>query len=311
MFSQLWNAVASFFATIINAIYTFVPSYGWAIIIFTIITRLILLPLTLQQLKSSEAMKRITPLMNELEKKYKDDPQKKAEEQMRLYRENNIKPLAGCLQMLIQFPLILIIYQVVQKPLTHIIKLPQAAIDTIVGRLEGFSFTTEFALIQEITTRGTAIADSFKDLGYRVINFKFLGLDLLQVPNFKVPSAIWIIPALVVFSQWLSMRLIMPPAPRDEKDESQATQFNSTFMKIVPWMLGYISFVTPAALGLYWTTSSFIQTIQQYILNKYVKKGDVAPVKIAETKEESPAAAVSTKKPTDPGKKNAKNKKKK
>ena len=310
MFSQLWNAAANFFAMIINAIYTFIPNYGWAIIIFTVITRLILLPLTLQQLKSSAAMKKINPLISELQKKYKDNPTKMNEEQMKLFKEYGINPLASCLPMLIQLPLILIIYQVVQRPLTHIMGIPESAIAAI-RELLPKTAVSELQLIQGIVARGDALAEGLKVFGYRIINFRFLGLDLLQTPSIQQFSAMWLIPLLVVVSQWVSMRAVMPPAPKEGEEESQASQFNSTFFKIMPWMLGYISFITPAALGLYWITSSVLQALQQTLINRFVVKKEEPATKIVIEEEPVMQEENLTKKPVDPGKKNAKNRKKK
>jgi YidC/Oxa1 family membrane protein insertase len=88
-------------------------SYGVAIIVFGILVKMVTLPLTLQQLKSSRAMQRIQPLMQELQKKYKDDREKLAQEQMKLYREHGVNPLGGCLPLVIQLPILWGLYQAI------------------------------------------------------------------------------------------------------------------------------------------------------------------------------------------------------
>lgn len=90
-------------------------SYGVAIIIFGVLVKMVTLPLTLQQLRSSRAMQKIQPLMQELQAKYKDDKEKLAQEQMKLYREHGVNPLGGCLPLLIQMPILIGLYQAIIK----------------------------------------------------------------------------------------------------------------------------------------------------------------------------------------------------
>lgn len=93
--------------------HTLLGSYGIAIIIFGIIVKMVTLPLTLQQLRSSRAMQKVQPLMKELQDKYKDDREKLAQEQMKLYREHGVNPLGGCLPLLIQLPVLWGLYRAI------------------------------------------------------------------------------------------------------------------------------------------------------------------------------------------------------
>lgn len=107
--------LASGIRWIFDLIVGFTSSYGIAIILATILIRLLLLPLTLKQTKSMEAIKQIQPHLTELQAKYKDKPQELQEKTMKLYQDNKVNPLGGCLPMLIQFPILIAFFRVLQN----------------------------------------------------------------------------------------------------------------------------------------------------------------------------------------------------
>jgi len=93
-----------FFGWLLAALHVFIPNYGWAIIVLTVLVRLVTAPLTQKQMKSMERMRKLSPKLNELKEKYADDRQKQSEEMMKLYRQEGVNPLGGCLPMLLQLP---------------------------------------------------------------------------------------------------------------------------------------------------------------------------------------------------------------
>ena len=99
-------------------LYALIPSYGIAIILLTVAVRLVLYPLTVKQTKSMQAMQRLQPEIKRLQAKYKSDRQKLNEEMMKFYKENQINPLAGCLPLVLQLPLFIVLYRVIAG-LTH------------------------------------------------------------------------------------------------------------------------------------------------------------------------------------------------
>ena len=105
---------------IIEHIYNLVSNYGLAIIIFTILIKLILIPLNIHSQKAMKKQQKIQPLMAELQKKYANDQEKLQREMMKIYKENNISMTGGCLPMLIQMPILIGLYQVIQKPLSYL-----------------------------------------------------------------------------------------------------------------------------------------------------------------------------------------------
>ncbi len=112
---EFFGTLSTIVAGWLQWVYSIVGSYGWTIIIFGILVRLITWPLQLTQMRSARAMAALAPQMEALKKKYKDDREKLSQAQMELYREAGVNPLGGCLPMLIQFPILIILYQAIQK----------------------------------------------------------------------------------------------------------------------------------------------------------------------------------------------------
>jgi YidC/Oxa1 family membrane protein insertase len=112
--AEAWGQILRFLGAVLNSVYQVIPSYGVAIVILTIITRLILFPLGVKQVRSMTAMQKIQPKMKELQKKHKGDRQRLNEEMMKLYREHGVNPLGGCFPMLLQMPVFIALYAVIR-----------------------------------------------------------------------------------------------------------------------------------------------------------------------------------------------------
>lgn len=114
------NAIATPFGLFLKYIYGFVNNYGWSIVIFTIFVKLLLLPLTLKQTQSMKKMQALNPKIKELQKKYAKDKQKLNEKTMELYKKENANPASGCFPLLIQFPVLIALFQVLRKPEVYV-----------------------------------------------------------------------------------------------------------------------------------------------------------------------------------------------
>ncbi len=112
--------MSAFFAQILNYFYEMLGNYGMAIILFTVIFRIVMLPLAISQRKNMVKMKQLQPQINEINKKYKNDNQKKNEMVMKLYKENNYNPFGGCLPMLIQIPIIFSLFEVFRNAANYL-----------------------------------------------------------------------------------------------------------------------------------------------------------------------------------------------
>ena len=231
------NALASFFGTILHAIYNFVASigsepkaisyYAIAIIITTLLFRLALLPLNLFQTKNQLKMAKLQPEMKKIQKKYEKDPQLLAQKQSQLYKEAQFNPLSGCLPMLVQFPVLLAFYRI-------------------------FMFPTKFAF-----TNPEFYASIQK-------NFFFIqNLD-------KVDPTGMIFPIIAAFFTWLSTYIVQKSnkAPSTEQSE----QMMRTMSMMMPIMIFVFARKMAAGLVLYWIVGSIYTIFQQYVSNKIIEK---------------------------------------
>ncbi|WHH57251.1 YidC/Oxa1 family membrane protein insertase [Petroclostridium sp. X23] len=235
--------------SVLSFIYSFTNSYGFAIVLFTIFIKLILLPLAIKQQKSMAEMQKIQPLLTDIQKKYKNDKEKLQVETMKIYQEHKVNPAGSCLPLLIQLPIIFGLYRVIYQPLTYILKMSKEEIAKIAAELS-------INVRDEIK-----IAEQMKN-----INLEFLGLNLAQTPQFNAPSVIWIIPVLAALTTYLSSKLTSTATSGSQN--AQAAQMTSSMMTIFPFMTGFICFSLPAGVGLYWVISNLIQMLQQVALNK-------------------------------------------
>lgn len=303
---------------IIKFIFDFVQNYGLAIILFTIVIKLILMPLNFRSQKAMRKQQKIQPYIAELQEKYKNDQQKLQQEMMKVYKENNVSMLGGCLPMLLQFPILIGLYQVIQKPLQYMLGVAWENAYNEICHLYDAAYNISASLVGNVTnisenalnvwnqnqimiskwashvgTAGTTLEGVTGNVHPWVINFNFLGLDLSTIPGDAFQQAInngawmgliiFIIPVLAVASSLVSMKLTQ--AQSGQNQNTQANQMSKTMNIMMPAMTGFFTIILPAGLGLYWIISSLIQIAQQLSINYYLeKKGDNADVIIPEKK---------------------------
>lgn len=305
---------------IIEHIYGLVANYGLAIIIFTVIIKLILIPLNVRSQKAMKKQQKIQPLMAELQQKYANDQEKLQREMMKIYKENNISMTGGCLPMLIQFPILIGLYQVIQKPISYLVGVTSEMWNTApfinevirlqskmvelghdIGNLAGAAMKdlANMSQIQlskwaeTVGTEGTFLEGVAGSTHPWVLNFNFLGLDLSNAPSaaFRYIMALdfshWeiiallAIPLLAVIASVVSMKVTQ--AQSGQSANSQANQMSKSMNLMMPVMTGFFTITLPAGLGLYWIISSVVQVLQQLLLNYYLdKKGDDVVVTIPE-----------------------------
>lgn len=217
--------------------FAYVSAYALSIIITTVIFKLILMPLTLKQTKSMKAMQDIQPEIQKLQKKYKDDQQTLSIKQMELYKEHNINPLGGCLPLLVQFPIIIAYFKVMQSPIKYVFE-SEKVYETI---------NKSFLWVKNI-----ALAPG--DLVNGVINE-------IQLGGFTLPLMA-ILAAVTTYFSNKSMTAGQP-ATNDQAASTQKTMNIMTPLIIL--MFGYKYAV---GLTLYWTVSNIFQMVQQSIVNK-------------------------------------------
>jgi len=237
-------------------VYDLFGSYGIALIIFTLLAKLVLLPFQMKSKKSMIGMQKIQPKMKELEKKYKDDKERYALAVQQLYKDEGVSMMGGCLPLLLTLPIMFGLYAVVRQPLTYMFGMAEAEIQALADSLK-------IATDMGISNAEIAIAANSG-----MIDFTFLGLDLSATPSFSNLNILWIIPILSGLTSysvsWISKKY--QPAP-------QEGQPNTNMMTmLMPLMSVWIAFVVPAGLGFYWVVNNLLSALQEPVLQWYYTK---------------------------------------
>lgn len=255
---------------ILSAIYSLVQNYGLAILIFTVVVKLIMMPLLAKQQKSMQQMQKVQPLLEKAQKKYANDKQKLQQETVKIYQENNVSPAGGCLPLLIQFPIIIGLYQVITKPLQYILHLDVEVINKIADVLSMDSARTSQITIANAITENAALIQEKVGVAVEAINFDFFGLNLSLTPDLKFISWLWIIPILSAITSYLVAII----SKKLSGNTSAANEQMKTMNIIMPLMSGYFCFIMPAGVGVYWVASNIMQVLQQTLLTMYYKRKD-------------------------------------
>lgn len=263
-------------------------NYGLAIIIFTLIIRLLLLPLTLKQMKSTSKMQELQPKLQEIQKRYKNDKQKLNQETMRLYQENKVNPAGGCLPLLVQMPILISLYWVITSPLKYMLRKSGEAIQFLIEYVpdefkvsvrEQLDVMNYFNLFPE---KITEVSQYLKES--EIINLNFLGLRLGYQPTidtdllFGAESYIYLplllIPVIGVITTYISSKMMQAKNIKNKKSDTGGAGggMANTMLYIGPVLTLIFSFQLPAGVGLYWIAGYVFQIFQQLYINKYVTK---------------------------------------
>ena len=309
----MWHYIVMALGWIIKTIYDFVQNYGVAIILFTVVMKLLLLPLNIKSQKAMKKQQKIQPVLAELQKKYANDQQKLQQETMKLYKENNVSMAGGCLPMLIQMPILVALYQAIQRPLTYMFNVPYKNVpddilqkvtalkEAVIESGRNIGNLANLDAGQLLQSSQISISSWAGEVGEKVhewyINFNFLGLDLSRSPqdalshlgdiagNLSVVLLL-IIPVVAVISSVAQSKISMKLSGQDKKSgNDQAQAMNGMMTWMMPIMTGFFTFTLPAGIGLYWIVSGFLQVLQQLALNYYFeKKGEDFVGKVPEKK---------------------------
>lgn len=286
------------FSWLLMTLYDLFQNYGLAIILFALIVNLVLTPFMGKSKASMMRQQRLQPRLNELQRRHGANQQKLNEEIQKLYREENIKPLGGCLWSLIPFPILIALYSVIREPMSVMMGMTEEAVAAVQAALEklgAFSMDAlsnqqqayyEIFLSQaahENLAAVQAVAPEFQDISY-----SFLGLNLGVVPNwhfwefdfssmetFLPAFGLFLIPFISAFLSWASMKISMArtasPAGT-EQQQAQTESMNKSMQIMMPLMSVWICFIMPASMGIYWIANSVFGMIRDWGLTKYYTK---------------------------------------
>lgn len=283
---------------------------GLCIILFTIIVRLIMMPMTIKQQRFSKLSAMMQPEIAAIQNKYKGKNDTASIQKMQLetkavYEKYGTSPTGGCLQMFIQLPIFYGIFAVV-RDIPYYVPRVKALFEPVISAITGVTnynqvlidsglttaaYDTEDALLRFLnafsseqwetlknafTSYGNGISDTIAQQSEKILHVNnFFGINLATAPGFKLSLAI-LIPLLAGLTQWLSVKLMQSKNPVNNDDENNTA---AQSMKMMNTMMPVISAVfcvsMPSGLGLYWIMGSVVQCIQQIFINKYMDKVDV------------------------------------
>lgn len=279
--------IPGFILRVCNAI---THNYVLALFLFAVIVELALLPISIKQQKNQIRQAKLRPKEMAIRNKYKGrndqaTQQKVQNEIMEMYQRENFNPMQGCFPLLIQFPIILALYQVVINPLKYICQLSNETIEAInsfintlpgyenfVGR--GSETIQQMAIIRENFSAFTGI-EGFSEKIASVAdlpNFTFFGgaLDLAQKPSFDNISWLLAIPVLTFVVSFLSSKITrkFTYQPTTAENDKQAGCSNAMMDIMMPLMSVYITFIVPGAIGVYWIFKNIVTALKQIIIAK-------------------------------------------
>jgi YidC/Oxa1 family membrane protein insertase len=232
VWGDIWRGIVAALNWLLQAFFHFTGSYGIAIILVTLLVKVILVPLTIKQTRSMIAMQRIQPEIRKLQEKYKDDKEKLSQEMMKFYKENKVNPFGGCLPLILQLPVFFALFEVLRK---YLLTPPILQL--------GNTFTILKAYPTGIIAK----------------NASFLWIHSLA-DSTRAADPYYILLILLAASTWYSQKQVMTD-PRQK-----------SMLIIMPLVTAFIGLSLPAGVVLYWATTNILQIIQQWGMEYYDKK---------------------------------------
>ena len=255
-------------------IYKLIPNYGWDIILFTLLITIIKIPLQLNQQKSMAKMSAFQPMIADIQKKYKDKPEKQQEELMKL-QEQGYKPTAGCMPMLVNFLVMFGVIEVVYRPLQRIFHIGADAITAAGDAMTalGISFTQVTrdtniiaqVLAGESTVTSVFTADQLNTITEFGQHMDFFGIDLTRVPQYSLAAEnlpLLILPILAIVTMFISTHISMKASGQQMQGSMKLTMY------MMPLMYLFFCFTVPCAFSLYYVVSNILMTVQSIFMKK-------------------------------------------
>ncbi len=246
----MWDAFITLMITVMLFIYDLVgQNFGWAIIIFTVLVRVVTYPLTARQMKSSKAMQELqnSKKWADIQKKHKDDKEALAQKQMEIYKEMGISPFGSCLPLLIQFPVIIGLYQAIIRTL---------AVTPI-----------------QLVNLSKHISDGANLIP---INSHFWWMELSEPERLPIMGvAVPVLAILVVITSYIQTKMVTPPT-QGAGDGGQGAQMTKMMSLYMPFFMGYLALTFASGLGLYFVATN-LATIAQYVLTGQADFKNILP----------------------------------
>lgn len=292
----MFQFFANIFGYVLNFINNFVGNYGIAIILFTVLIKLIMLPLSIKQQRTMKKSAKLQGQMKALQFKYKNDPEKLNREMMDLYKKENMSPFSGCLSTIVQFILLISIFYMVRCPLTYMEKIDNTQVESYFQELKNDGLPvnqtySEIDIIREMNYLKYKFPDD-ENLKKINLNMNFFGLDLSKIPQQNLGDwTVYIIPILYIISTFISMKITTSMQSKDKENndiiditekkeqkeeernemEDAMAQSNKMMSWMMPIMSVSISLVAPLGLALYWLVNNILMIGERLVLDKVIK----------------------------------------
>lgn len=282
--------ISEIFGYVLNFLYGIFNNYGIAIIVFSVLLRIILIPITIKQQKALKKNAKLQKEMKEIQEKYRSNPERLNQETIELYKREKMGPFSGCLSGILQIVIILSVFWLVSKPLTYMKKINPEIIEKYAQELKEDGTNSSYTEIAIINKKAAEDPEVY-------INMEFLGLDLSKVPTQSLDDyKVYIIPILYVISSIISIKLTTKMSNKNNtkkekkllceandkdniKEEKQPDememmqQMNNNMSYMMPIMSVLIAIIAPLGLALYWFISNVLMIIERLIIDKFIKKG--------------------------------------
>ncbi len=272
---QFFGKILSFFSSVTGGYYLF------GLFIFAVLVKVILLPFAIKQQKTSIKQAKMRPKEMAIREKYKGRTDKATQQKMQnevmdLYQKEGYNPMGGCLPLLIQMPILIILYQVIINPLKYICGWTAEQISTIGKALE-------YAKIEELASRDIGLIQHFTDATEAVANEALLAanlgtVDFSEIPQFAMGifnlaanpgwNILIIVPILTFVFQFLASKITRKFTYQPMQGDQQTDSTMKSMDIILPAFTTVIAFSVPAAIGIYWMFNNILGVIQTYILHK-------------------------------------------
>ncbi len=274
MFEGFFDLVGS----VLNFFYTLIPSYGVSIILLTILVMVLITPLTVKSTKSMLQMQRLQPEMKRIQTKFKNDREKQNEEMMKFYRENQINPLGGCLPLLAQMPVFIIMYQLL-RGLTNRVGGTGSGVGQLAGEFQKGVELTPWVFEQQNfrplhLNPDTNLYQSLSNTN----SMEFLGMDLALTPSEALRiGLVTAIPFFILLGIMLATGLYQNRQLRARNKDAAVNPQQQMIMRIMPFFLPIFSFGFPAGLSVYWCTQNLCRIGTNAYITRSIYSKDSSP----------------------------------
>ena len=290
MFHTLGYYICMPFAALVRFFYTLTGSYGLAIILFTIVIKLIMLPFMMKSKRNMVRMNRMSGKMQEIRKKYANNQAKANQEIQKMYQEEGVNPMGGCLWTMIPLPILIALYSILRQPITHFMSIKQdvalsllekvqaagldiSAVATVKDGVAEFSPYGQIALVKLINEQLPQAVEGIDKWFH--IDFNFIGLDLTRHPWDAVKGfePTWAIIGLILIPILAGgFQFLMTVMTMKQSAQQGATGQTQSMMYMMCLFSVYIAFIMPASLGIYWIAQTVFSMVQEFFMNKFYNK---------------------------------------